>query len=142
MRLHDDLLHAGRADREIAPLVTAYVELAPGPWSPDEQKGVAIAAARACDLPRLEALARAVRDPFPWAVFLDHLLAIAPTERTSDVERCVSRLYRLAEQMLRRQGVSLVRPEDVLRREPPYQTMLRELLADEHDLNSTPALSR
>lgn len=121
------------ADREIAPLVTAYIELAAGPWSPDEQMDIALAATKACDLPRLEALARVVRDPFPWKVLLEHLVVIPREHRTQDVVRWTARLYGLATEMLRKQGLAILRPEDVLRREPPYVTMARELLADEAD---------
>lgn len=133
-------IDARDARREIAPLVSAYLELAPGAWSADEQMELALATARACDLPRLEALGRAVGDPAPWAVILQHLAVIPRELRTERVLRTVAHLYDLSTQMLRKQGLTLVKPEDLLRREPPYVTMARELLSDdEHDFNSTPS---
>lgn len=127
------------ASREIAFLVSAYVELAPGPWSPDEQMELALATARACDLPRLRALGRAVGDPTPWAVILQHFAVIPPERRSHDVLRTVAVFYAKCSEMLREQGLELVRPEDLLRREPPYVTLARDLLAeDERDFNTSP----
>ncbi len=127
------------ASREIAPLVSGYFELAPGPWGADEQMELALAMARACDLPRLRALGRAVGDPAPWAVILQHLAVIPPEHRSEEVVSVVARFYALSRELLHEQGLEVVRPEDLLRREPPYVTMARELLSeDEHDFNTTP----
>lgn len=117
------------ASREITALVSAYVELAPPPWSPDEQMELALATARACDLPRLRALGRAVADAAPWVVILQHLAAIPPEHRSPDVLRTVAAFYSLCVEMLREQGLELLRPEDLLHREPPLVTMARNLLA-------------
>ncbi len=117
------------ASREIAPLVSAYIELAHPPWIPDEQMELALATARACDLPRLRALGRAVGDEAPWIVVLRHLAVIPPEHRSAEVLRTVGAFYSLCLELLREQHLELVRPEDLLHREPPLVTMATHLLA-------------
>jgi hypothetical protein len=117
---------AGMArDPAVIAITSAYVELAAGHVCAADAREICISAGISADVERLFAVGRAVRDAQPWIPFLARLRAIAPKERTTRSGLAEQRLYQAASEMLRLQGLELVRPEDCLAR----LTQLEEAIA-------------
>lgn len=127
----------GANARDIAPLVSGYYEVVMSSGG-DDRLELAVVASRACDLQRLQALACAVLDPAPWGVFLRVLAAVPPGLRTAAVADAFAHLYAVAIEMLRAQGLGLVRPEDLLRAPSPFELALMPPWGLPRRLNITP----
>jgi hypothetical protein len=114
------------ARREIAPLAGTYFEfVAAGTKLADVE--VAVAAARACDLPRLRALCVAVSDPLAWVPLFRCLASVPDGSRTPAIDAGLRRLYGLASELLREQGLGVLRPEDVVLTDSPLEQALSSL---------------
>ncbi len=105
--------HGRDLQAAIAPLVGAYLDISCAP-SAHGMSDVAVAVASACTLPRLRALAAAVRDPLPWRVFFLPLVLLPPGARSAESDAAMRRLGALAAELLRENGLGILRPEDVI----------------------------
>lgn len=117
---------AGMArDSAVIAIASAYIELHTGHVDAAEAREICISVGISADVERLFAVGRAVRDAQPWIPFLARLRAIAPKEQTTRSALAEQRLYAAAREMLRVQGLEIVRPEDCLAR----LTQLEEAIA-------------
>lgn len=115
--------YSSRATRgsRLHALVTAYYELVTESATAEMARELSIAAAGIANAETLFELGRAVRDPFAWQPFLRHLHAIPTGQRTTRSTSATRSLTDLASELLRHQGLGLVRPEDLLARPTPFE---------------------
>lgn len=114
-------------DPRVRAVVSAYFDIVTDAIAPADARELSIAIARTTGVDDLFALGRAVRDPQPWVPFLRHLRSIPPRlhdDRAVEAER---HLRTTASEMLRLQGLRLVRPEDLIARPTPFEEALASL---------------
>lgn len=114
-------------DPVVVAIVSAYFEVVTESASDYEARELSVSIAMLVDVDRLFVLGRAVRDPQPWVPFLRHLRSIPAELATLRYREAESRMYMAAVSMLERQGLSLIRPEDVLARPSPFAEALVSL---------------
>lgn len=114
-------------DRAVLALASAYFELVTESASAGDAIELATSAALMLDERRLPGLCRAVSDPFAWQPFLRQLQNVPLALRTSRIEGAQHRLRAVATELLREQGLGLVRPEDLLARPTPFEEAFASL---------------
>lgn len=111
-------------------LVAAYYELV-AEFPAEITHELCTLASSIADVDVWFALCRAVRDPFAWQPFLRQLHNVPQVRRTTRSEGARHRLHALAAELLRRQGLGLVRPEDLLARPTPFEEAFTSLTRNE-----------
>ena len=120
--------HATR-DRAVVALVTAYFELVTGSLTASDRDAIAVAAAAACTVDRLDALAAAVEDPFAWLPFLRCIVAIPSSAQTNATRHAQEHLDAVGTDYLARHNLSILRPEDILLADNPLTRAASALFA-------------
>lgn len=121
--------HAAASRDDVATLLTsAYFEVVAGNPSHAEAHELSIEFGLHATVDRLIAVGRAVRDAFPWVPFLRALRSTPSSRRAERAMDAELRLYNVARLMLDRQGLSLVRPEDCLRRPSTFEQACASLM--------------
>ncbi|MFO0680503.1 MAG: hypothetical protein U0234_00565 [Sandaracinus sp.] len=103
-------------DPIVLALASAYSEIVMGSADAEEAHELAVSFGMLASVDRLFVVGRAVRDAMPWVPLLRVLMRASRSRDPRRSAVSAAHLYAVACEMLARQGLALVRPEDCLAR--------------------------